>query len=210
MRTAECCRVLFYFVISHPAFCNVLFIERESNQQNLVTWTYPTVANEISAYLKARCFPTQSNNKNTFFYLRKNNLWIYIKNFVYKEKLTALIVVTEEFVPHKYKLLCDILEKKYAKTNSPVELVKLYINLISGGSAYYQENGSEIGLNLKTFSTEVGIKGKKFCNAVQNCLQTNSKLGLLLNIKYNGRGRNHTVTCTIFFFGKKWPREIQS
>lgn len=132
-------------------------IERESNQQNLVTWTYPTVTNDLAAYLKIRCFPPQSD-KELFFYLRKNNLWIYIKNFFHKEKLTALIVLAEEFSLDKFKLLCDVLEKNYKKTSNPVELVKLYINLISGKSAYYQQNGSEIGLNLKTFSTEVGVK----------------------------------------------------
>ncbi|XP_018579887.1 protein FAM45A [Anoplophora glabripennis] len=132
-------------------------IERESSQQNLVTWTYPTLTDELTAYLKARCFPPESD-KDLFFYLRKNNLWMYIQNYFHKQKLTALIVVAEEFIPDKYKLLCDILEKKYTKTSSPVELVKLYINLISGKSIYYQENGSEIGLDLKARSTEVGIK----------------------------------------------------
>lgn len=116
----------------------------------------------MATFLKARCFPARLGNKYLFFYLKKNDSWIYIKNFLNKEKLTSLIVVTQELVPHKYKLLGDILEKKYAKTNNPVELVKLYINLISGGSACYQENGSEIGLDLKTFSTEVGIKGNHF------------------------------------------------
>lgn len=139
-----------------------MFIERESSQQNLVTWTYPTLTDELAVYLKTRCFPPQPDNKELYFYLRKNSLWIYIKNFFHKDKLTALIVLADEFTPDEYKLLCDVLEKKYIKTNNPVELVKLYINLISGKSTYCQENGSEIGLNLKTFSTEVGVKGNSY------------------------------------------------
>ncbi|KAJ8918787.1 hypothetical protein NQ315_011071 [Exocentrus adspersus] len=133
-------------------------IERESDEQNLITWTYPTITEDLTKHITTRCFPLRLADKGLFFYLLKNNLWIYIKNFIHKEKSAAVIVIAQELAPPKYKLLCEIFVNNYIRTNNPVELVKLYIKSVSMDSICYQENGSEYTLDLKKVTNNAKVK----------------------------------------------------
>ncbi|KAJ8932445.1 hypothetical protein NQ314_014659 [Rhamnusium bicolor] len=125
--------------------------QRESKQQTLMSWTYPTITDDLKTYISSRCFSISTWHDGLFFYLKRNSFWIYIKQFINKSNPGALIVIAVDLEPAKYKVLCDILVNKYTKNYNPVDLVKLYLNLITSGSVCYQENGTEISLNLRNY-----------------------------------------------------------
>ncbi|KAJ8938878.1 hypothetical protein NQ318_016082 [Aromia moschata] len=126
-------------------------IENESKQNQMI-WTYPTISDEIKTFLLSRCFPVGSVTAELFFYLRKKS------QFHENERTKALVVTGEDLAPAKYRIICDILTNKYVKTTNPVDLVKLYLNLITSGTVY-QENGTEIAFNLKSYKGDAKVKG---------------------------------------------------
>lgn len=132
-----------------------LFLENDNNQ-NFLTWTYPTITDEYKKYILSNCFARSTQNE--FFCGRVHNLWIYINQFV-SNKSFAIVIVAKEFEPNKYRQLCDILGKKYAKCQNPVDLVTLYLNLFTSGSCYLQENGASHVCNFKNYESVANLKG---------------------------------------------------
>lgn len=99
---------------------------------------------------------TSLKSNDEFICTRKHNCWIYITQ---SNNRFAVVILTSDFQPEKYFKLCEILTKKYDKSNDPVELVKLYLSLITTGSCSIKENGALLNLNLKTFKCNTNIKG---------------------------------------------------
>lgn len=53
-----------------------------------------------------------------------------------------LVLIAKEFHPLKYEKLGRVLSKCYARTGSPVELVKPYLSVFTTGTCSSQENGT--------------------------------------------------------------------
>ncbi|KAJ8985001.1 hypothetical protein NQ317_016912 [Molorchus minor] len=105
--------------------------ERES-KQNLMTWTYPTITDGTKSYVISRCFFAPQWRRDFSFTCGKT-----IPGFI----LNILLRIHKN-VPYK-----EILD-----------LVKLYLNLITTGAVCYQDNGTELNLPGKNYNTETNIK----------------------------------------------------
>ena len=136
---------LFHFFLVH------VFTERENNK-NFHTWTYPTITDDHKNYILQKCFCRNDTLRYTC--RRNSNTWFYICEV--SEKSFAVVILAKEFEPNKYKVLCDILAKKYSETRNPVDLVALYLNLYTSGGLH--DNGT-LFAGFKKFECATNIKG---------------------------------------------------
>ncbi|RZC34818.1 protein FAM45A-like, partial [Asbolus verrucosus] len=98
------------------------------NNHNFLTWTYPTITEEQERHILQNCF---TQDHIGCICLRINNIWFYIHQQTTFTKKFAIILLTKEFEPNKYRILCDILGKKYLTCQNPVELELLTVtNLV--------------------------------------------------------------------------------
>ncbi|XP_063931195.1 DENN domain-containing protein 10-like [Zophobas morio] len=125
-------------------------IERENNK-NFHTWTYPTITDDHKNYILQKCFCRNDTLRYTC--RRNSNTWFYICEV--SEKSFAVVILAKEFEPNKYKVLCDILAKKYSETRNPVDLVALYLNLYTSGGLH--DNGT-LFAGFKKFECATNIK----------------------------------------------------
>jgi hypothetical protein len=129
-------------------------VERENNK-NFLIWTYPTITDDQKKYVLQKCFA--GDDQSEYMCWRNNNTWFHIRK-VTENKTFAIVILAKEFEPKKYRLLCDILGKKYSKCQNPVELVSLYLNLCMSGSCTLHENGTSYSCNFKNFEYPTNIK----------------------------------------------------
>ncbi|EFA10011.2 DENN domain-containing protein 10 [Tribolium castaneum] len=130
-------------------------IVENENRKNFLSWTYPTITVDHEKYILSNCFARGVQNE--YFCGRVQNNWIYISQFV-SSKTFAIVIAAKEFEPNKYRQLCDILGKKYAKSQNPVDLVTLYLNLFTSGSCSLQENGASFVCNFKNYESVANLK----------------------------------------------------
>lgn len=96
--------------------------------------------------------------KNAFNCLRSND-WLYIREFGIEARQLAVCLITTDYDPNKYETLCNILIRRYQKTENPVELVKLYLSVFTQGSLSVQENGTLVTHDFKKFTSVTNVKG---------------------------------------------------
>lgn len=121
----------------------------------------------------------------TFKCLRFDD-WVYfspIPNNGLSKQLLCLI--SAEYNPDKYEMICTIFSKRYQNSQNPVELVKLYLMLFTRGTVAVQENGKIMEYNFSKHNSQTNIKGKYG--------QVNSKL--LGDYQFDPHLMYRVITC---------------
>lgn len=70
-------------------------------------------------------------------YLLKS-LWFFL---FFKVTHVSIVLVTKDFNPEKYEILCRILLRKYRKSGNPASLLESYLSVLTRGSCSTEENG---------------------------------------------------------------------
>lgn len=70
-------------------------------------------------------------------YLLKS-LWFFL---LFKVTHVSIVLVTKDFNPEKYEILCRILLRKYRKSGNPASLLESYLSVLTRGSCSTEENG---------------------------------------------------------------------
>lgn len=70
-------------------------------------------------------------------YLLKS-LWFFL---FFKVTHVSIVLVTKDFNPEKYEILCRILLMKYRKSGNPASLLESYLSVLTRGSCSTEENG---------------------------------------------------------------------
>lgn len=60
---------------------------------------------------------------------------------LFKVTHVSIILVTKDFNPEKYEILCRILLRKYRKSGNPASLLESYLSVLTRGSCSTEENG---------------------------------------------------------------------
>ncbi|XP_052101508.1 DENN domain-containing protein 10-like [Mytilus californianus] len=124
-------------------------IERDTNGDVLWTWSYPNVSEEERNFFLQKSQLTMSTDGIIpFIYSQWRRNWYYIKTYQVTEedhlsRVThfSLVLVTKDFNPEKYEVLCKILCMKYRKTGNPASMLELYLHVLTRGSCATDENG---------------------------------------------------------------------
>ncbi|KAG1655698.1 Protein FAM45A [Nymphon striatum] len=128
-------------------------IERDSNNDVLWTWSYPSISNDIQDMLMRKCGLSEAEQNGSLSPLRiffqYNQMWYYVCSTeildgvnLPKVKQFFLILVTKDFNPEKHQRLGRILSKSYSSTGSPASILQLYLSVITRGSCSTEENGT--------------------------------------------------------------------
>lgn len=59
----------------------------------------------------------------------------------FKVTHVSIVLVTKDFNPEKYEILCRILLRKYRKSGNPASLLESYLSVLTRGSCSTEENG---------------------------------------------------------------------
>lgn len=59
----------------------------------------------------------------------------------FKVTHVSIVLVTKDFNPEKYEILCGILLRKYRKSGNPASLLESYLSVLTRGSCSTEENG---------------------------------------------------------------------
>lgn len=72
-------------------------------------------------------------------------IYIFVKIFMilpfFKVTHVSIVLVTKDFNPEKYEILCGILLRKYRKSGNPASLLESYLSVLTRGSCSTEENG---------------------------------------------------------------------
>lgn len=72
-------------------------------------------------------------------------IYIFVKIFMilpfFKVTHVSIVLVTKDFNPEKYEILCRILLRKYRKSGNPASLLESYLSVLTRGSCSTEENG---------------------------------------------------------------------
>ncbi|XP_014208839.1 putative protein FAM45B [Copidosoma floridanum] len=120
--------------------CNI--IEKDTNGDTLWVWNYPTVVeSEKDVIMRKYNFQSEHNNVQSFIFSRHGQYWFYICNNeaadaekLPKVKQFAIILLSKEYCPQKYEILCKIFSKSYNRNGNPLEILKLYLSAFVKGS----------------------------------------------------------------------------
>lgn len=73
------------------------------------------------------------------------DIYIFVKIFMilpfFKVTHVSIVLVTKDFNPEKYEILCRILLRKYRKSGNPASLLESYLSVLTRGSCSTEENG---------------------------------------------------------------------
>lgn len=101
--------------------CVQSFIDSESYE-----WSFL-----ISFFIQTECLVFLN------IYLLKS-LWFFL---FFKVTHVSIVLVTKDFNPEKYEILCRILLRKYRKSGNPASLLESYLSVLTRGSCSTEENG---------------------------------------------------------------------
>lgn len=72
-------------------------------------------------------------------------IYKFVKIFMilpfFKVTHVSIVLVTKDFNPEKYEILCRILLRKYRKSGNPASLLESYLSVLTRGSCSTEENG---------------------------------------------------------------------
>ncbi|KAL7306892.1 hypothetical protein TKK_0001052 [Trichogramma kaykai] len=123
-------------------------IEKDCNNDTLWTWNYPSIANLDRVIITRKYnFQLEHNYFQTFIFSRHNSKWFYIYNsdtsesdILVKVKQFAIVLIAQDYFPHKYQSLGKILSRAYIKSGSPIDILKLYLMTFSKNSCIINDN----------------------------------------------------------------------
>ncbi|CAG9834815.1 unnamed protein product [Diabrotica balteata] len=131
-------------------------ILENENTENLITWNYPSISDELKTVLIKTCFSNGVEPCGLFYFKRLGRQWIHIKQFIVNnDKAAAVIVVSQCFQPKLYETLCDLFAAQYSRSRSGADLVKLYLQIYTKNGIY--NNDDYISLN--NFTSKTNLKG---------------------------------------------------
>ncbi|XP_048746661.2 putative DENN domain-containing protein 10 B [Ostrea edulis] len=123
-------------------------IERDVNGDVLWTWSFPSVSDTDREFFTQRSHLSTPDTTVPFLYSQRDRSWYYILSSVvddtdqlHKVTHVSIVLVTKDFNPEKYEILCRVLLKKYRKSGNPALLLENYLNVITRGSCSTEENG---------------------------------------------------------------------
>lgn len=73
-----------------------------------------------------------------FFFIFVN---LNVSSFFFQVTHVSIVLVTKDFNPEKYEILCRILLRKYRKSGNPALLLESYLSVLTRGSCSTEENG---------------------------------------------------------------------
>lgn len=77
-----------------------------------------------------------------FFFFWYIYLFKSLRFFLFfKVTHVSIVLVTKDFNPEKYEILCRILLRKYRKSGNPASLLESYLSVLTRGSCSTEENG---------------------------------------------------------------------
>lgn len=146
-------------------------IEKDTNNDVLWTWSYPSFTPEDRSLLLAKCDLENDNMSSErpvwFRYCHHHRDWFYMyqtevfdSDNLSRVKLFVLVLHAKDFSPEKYETLSRILSKVYCKTGDPTALLRLFLSVSVKGSCTTEENGTFLLSNFdrKRSLTQVPIK----------------------------------------------------
>lgn len=124
-------------------------LEKDTNNDMLWTWSYPSVTREQSSLILRKCSADEDASRETpFVYGQHRGRWYYLLctdvsvETLPKVKQFVLVVWAKDFHPEKYEVLCRLLGRSYAQTGTPTSLLHLYLCVLTSGSCTTKENGT--------------------------------------------------------------------
>ena len=88
-------------------------------------------------------------------------LFYFCYNLFFQVTHVSIVLVTKDFNPEKYEILCRILLKKYRKSGNPAKLLESYLSVLTRGSCSTEENGqfSVQDYDIKRSYANTNLKG---------------------------------------------------
>ncbi|KAM4636128.1 DENN domain-containing protein 10 [Discoglossus pictus] len=128
---------------------SVGLIEKDTNEDTLWVWCYPTITEELRELLLRKCCLREEKQPlRTFLYGQYKRTWFYITSMQVEggsvlEKITHFCVVltAKDFNPEKYAAFSRILCRIYLKQGSPVPMMESYVSVLTKGACRSEENG---------------------------------------------------------------------
>jgi len=114
--------------------CLVAIIEKDTNSDVIVSWSYPILEAGTDKILIAKSCLQEDNVSTSFLFSKYKENWIYIytfvgSNFAFLPKVTAysIVLMAKVFNPERYGKLSELLAKRYLSTGQPPKVLEAYL-----------------------------------------------------------------------------------
>jgi len=163
----------------------VAIIERDTNSDVILTWSFPIIESGIDKMLIAKSRLQEDEDLNTGFVFSKyKDNWIYIYKLVspnpaFLPKVTAfsIVLMGKVFNPERYGKLSELLSKRYYSTGQPTKVLEAYLaaytrdefNFGSEGkynAADFDDRKSMVKCSMKNLFTTFGMESVLIFNAM--------------------------------------------
>eukprot|EP00004_Rigifila_ramosa_P009545 TRINITY_DN2111_c0_g1_i1.p1 TRINITY_DN2111_c0_g1~~TRINITY_DN2111_c0_g1_i1.p1 ORF type:complete len:348 (-),score=93.28 TRINITY_DN2111_c0_g1_i1:32-1075(-) len=123
-------------------FESIAILEKDTNGDILITWSYPAIEESEKAVLRDRCQLSKEEIDTPFFFSRYRGHW---QNFLVTSNPTpegsalprvvcfAVCIVSKVFDPERAQALAAILSAAYLRTGSPLKVMEGFLRVFTAG-----------------------------------------------------------------------------
>ncbi|XP_035223000.1 DENN domain-containing protein 10-like isoform X2 [Stegodyphus dumicola] len=128
-------------------------IEKDTNNDILWTWTYPSMPAIYKTLIMSKCGLDNDYGHHlvSFYYFHHHQSWFYLHHTdvfelpnLPKVKQFVIVLQTRDFNPEKYENLSRILSKTFSETGNPADMLRLYLSVLVKGMCSTEDNGTFI------------------------------------------------------------------
>jgi len=122
----------------------VCIIEKDTNSDVLLTWTYPSIEEDMESILISRSNLSYETIPLQFTFSKYKNSWVYIFSHVNEHTdstplalkrvaVFSICLLKNSFYPEKFAALCKLMALVYAKSGDPTILLQCHLSLLTRG-----------------------------------------------------------------------------
>ncbi|GAB1604411.1 protein FAM45A-like [Argonauta hians] len=148
-------------------------VEKDNNADSMFVWSYPSISGELQEKFLHRCnIATDTSPHTEFLYSQTERHWYYIHttqvplncHSLPKVRFVSLVLVTTNFHPEQYQVLCEVLSGVYLRSANPATMLQCYLSVVTQGECH---TDNKVTFTTRDFDVRQAYAAANLRNVIQ-------------------------------------------